>query len=104
MLWETQSIQLTILLTAKPPGAEELCRLLVAYGQAMFHAGKAYGKYAETTNAVATARPAVRKMMAPAWDLAFAWPEDEPYQHHPALPLAVLVGMMSVALLWGWPA
>jgi hypothetical protein len=69
----------------------------------MFQAGKAYGRYAETINAVATARPAVRKMLAPAWDLAFAWLADEPYQHHPALHLAVLLGMMSIALLWGWP-
>lgn len=29
-LWETQGIQLTVLLTEKPPDPEELCRLLVA--------------------------------------------------------------------------
>ena len=41
--------------------------------------------------------------MTGAWDLAFAWLVDEPHQHHPALPLSVLVGMMCVALYWGWP-
>eukprot|EP00435_Cladocopium_sp_Y103_P016644 s3901_g4.t1 len=78
-------------------------RWLVEYGQSMFAAGKAYGKFAETINAVANARPAIRKMLAPSWDLAFAWLADEPYQHHPALPLAVLLAMLTTALLWGWP-
>ena len=102
-LWLEHGVQLSILLTSKPPDPEEICKWLVCYGQEMYQAGKAYGKYAETINAVATVRPAVRKMLAPAWDLAFAWLEDEPYQHHQAMPISIMISMMTVALLWGWP-
>ena len=49
-LWETEGVSLTTLLTLKPPDAEEICRWLVAYGQAMFLTGQAYGKFAETIN------------------------------------------------------
>ena len=97
-------IMLSVLLTAKPPDAEEICKYLVLYGQQMFAAGKAYGKFAETINAVASSRPAIKKQLTAAWDLCFAWLADEPTQHHPALPLAMLLAMMSLALLWGWPA
>jgi hypothetical protein len=38
-----------------------------------------------------------------AWDLAFAWLVDEPHEHHPALPISILLSMMCLALLWGWP-
>ena len=38
-----------------------------------------------------------------AWDLAFAWQADEPREHHPAMPLSVLLAICSLALLWGWP-
>jgi len=102
-LWLEHGVQLSILLTSKPPDPEEICKWLVCYGQEMYRAGKAYGKYAETINAVGTVRPAVRKMLAPAWDLAFAWLEDEPYQHHLAMPISIMISIMTVALLWGWP-
>ena len=101
-LYEDQGISLSVLLTAKPPDAEEICRLLVEYGKQMFAAGRAYGKYAETINAIGAARPFVKKHLTQAWDLAFAWLADEPGQHHPALPLSVLLSITSVALMWGW--
>ena len=97
------SVMLTQLLTAKPPDAEEICRWLVEYGKALFQSGKAYGRFAETINAVASARPHVRKQLTGAWDLAFAWLADEPGQHHPALPLSVMLAMLAVSLMWGWP-
>jgi hypothetical protein len=40
-LHETHGIILSVLLTAKPPDPEEICRLIVMYGQEMFAAGKA---------------------------------------------------------------
>ena len=101
-LYEDQGISLSSLLTAKPPDAEEICRVLVEYGKQMFAAGRAYGKYAETINAIGAARPFVKKHLSQAWDLAFAWLADEPGQHHPALPLSVLLSMTSIALMWGW--
>ena len=60
-----------------PVDLELLNRLLVAYGREMHSAGKAYGKYAETINAVA-AKPLVKRHLTMAWDLAFAWLQDEP--------------------------
>ena len=102
-LFPTEGVLLTPLLTAKPCDPEEICKWLILYGQQMFLTGKAYGKYAETINAVATARPAIRKQLSAAWDLAFAWLADEPFQHHPALPLSVMLAMVTTAILWGWP-
>ena len=57
---------------------------------------KAYGKFAETINAVAQARPVIRKQLVGAWDLAYAWLSDEPGDHHPALPLSILLSMVSL--------
>ena len=102
-LYQTHEVYLSQLLTAKPPDAEEISRWLTLYGQEMFLAGKSYGKFAETINAVAAARPIVRKQLVGAWDLAFAWLVDEPTEHHPALPLSILLAMLSLALMWGWP-
>ena len=102
-MFQAEGVLLTPMLTAKPPDPEEICKWLIQYGQQMFLSGKAYGKYAETINAVATARPAIRKQLSPAWDLAFAWLADEPFQHHPALPLSVMLAMITTAILWGWP-
>jgi len=85
------------ILTAKPLDPEEVCKWLVAYGQQMFLSGRAYGRYAETINAVATARPALNKHLSMAWDLAFAW-----LQHHPALPSSVLLaGLPSLGMAFG---
>ena len=102
-LFEVHKVSLSQLLSAKPPDPEEICKWLTAYGQDMFLSGKAYGKFAETINAVAQARPVIRKQLVGAWDLAFAWQSDEPGEHHPALPLSILLAIVALALLWGWP-
>lgn len=47
--------------------------------------------------------PILWKQLVSAWDLAFAWLADEPFQHHPALPLSVLLALMATAPMWGWP-
>ena len=69
----------------------------------MHRAGKAYGRYSETINAISMIRPSLKKNLSPAWDLAFSWLQDEPHVHHPALPLSVLLAMSTLSLLWGWP-
>ena len=102
-LHDQHKVHLSLLLTAKPPDAEEICKWLISYGQEMYLSGKAYGKFAETINAVSAARPVVRKQLAGAWDPAFAWLTDEPSEHHPALPLSILLAMLALALMWGWP-
>ena len=96
-----QSIE--FLLEARDIDAENIAELLVCYGRALYYAGKPYGRYSETINAVAARRPAIRKSLAAAWDLAFSWVTDEPGSHHPAMPLAVVLAFSSLALLWGWP-
>ena len=101
-LYEEQGVQMSVLFSAKPADPEEICRLLVAYGQQLFLSGKAYGIYAETINAVAASRPLIRKLLTGAWDLAFAWLADEPHSHHPALPVSVLLSLMTVCITWGW--
>ena len=53
-------------------------------------------------NAVAAARPILRRQLTAAWDMAFNWLEVEPHVHHLALPGIVLIAMLSVCLVWGW--
>lgn len=102
-LMDFHGVSLFELLSQKPADPEEICKWLVQYGQDMFSAGKSYAAYSETINAVAAQRPLIKKQLAPAWDLAFAWLADEPHAHHPALPLSVMLAMLSTCLLWGWP-
>lgn len=92
------SISLTGILSQKPPDAESINRLLVAYGKDLFWAGKAMLGTLKPINAVASARPIIRRSLAESWDLAFAWLADESHQHHPALPVLVLLGMLTIAL------
>ena len=73
------------------------------YGQEMFAAGRSCGRYAETINSIAAARPLIKKQLTAAWDLAFCWLSDEPHQHHPAMPRSVLLAACSLSLMWGWP-
>lgn len=82
---------------------EQVSEYLVAYGKQLYYAGKPYGKFSETINAVAWRKPNLRRNLVAAWDLAFAWVADEPHSHHPAMPLVVVLAFSSLALLWGWP-
>ena len=95
-LFRVHGVSLSQLLSAKPRDPEEVSRWLISYGQDMFLSGKAYGKFAETINAVAQARPVIRKQLVGAWDLAYAWLSDGPGDHHPALPLSILLSMVSL--------
>ncbi len=97
------NVVLENLLSEKPADPEEICKCLVLFGQEMFISGKTYGSSSETINAIGAARPLIRKQLAPAWDLAFAWLADEPHQHHPALPLSVVLAVLTTCLWWGWP-
>eukprot|EP00435_Cladocopium_sp_Y103_P053797 s2167_g17.t1 len=101
-LWCEKGVSLTFLLRERPPDPEKICSWLVLYGRELYKAGKAYGIFAETINAVSAARPILRKQLTLAWDLAFSWIAGEPYGHHAAMPASVLLGLLSIALLWGW--
>ncbi|CAK9047429.1 Phosphodiesterase [Durusdinium trenchii] len=99
---EAMDLSVDVLLAEKPADPEKISECLVQYGRALFTAGKSYQKYSETINAVGTARPLIKRQLTRAWDLAFAWLQDEPHSHHPALPASILLSMLSAALIWGW--
>ena len=87
---------------SKPYDPELMADCLVKYGQELYSAGKTYQRYAETINALVAQRPIIKRQLTKAWDLAFAWVQDEPCRHHPAMPATVLLSMVTVALMWGW--
>ena len=101
-LLEEKKVSFKFLIEQKPPDPERISALLVDYGKELFAAGRSYGIFSETINSVAAARPLIRRQLTPAWDLAFCWLADEPHQHHPALPVAIMTAMCTVALALGW--
>ena len=102
-LLEECGIAWTDVLSRKPLDAEEICHWVCLYGRQLHAAGKSYSIYAETINGITALRPILKRQMTAAWDLAFAWLVDEPHQHHPALPLSIMLAMTCLALIWGWP-
>ena len=82
--------------------AETLARTLEQYGRELFEAGRPYWHYSETINAISARRPAIRRVLQGAWDLAFSWLAAEPYTHHVAMPAVILLALLSVCLTWGW--
>ncbi|OLQ05070.1 hypothetical protein AK812_SmicGene11814 [Symbiodinium microadriaticum] len=76
--------------------------LLARYGRALYESGRPYNHYAETVNAVAGKFPKIRRLLQPAWDVAFQWQKLEPHIHHQAMPWQVLLALVTAALLWGW--
>eukprot|EP00435_Cladocopium_sp_Y103_P038928 s550_g10.t1 len=101
-LWKQHGVSLSSLMNQRPPDAELISHWLVCYGREMYGAGKSYNQYSETVNCIAMLRPLLRKQLTPAWDFAFSWLSEEPHVHHPALPVSVLLAMMTIALSWGW--
>ena len=90
------------ILEGETVGAERVANLLVGYGRSLYYAGRPYGVYSETINAVTSKRGTLRRMLGLAWDLAFSWVADEPASHHPALPRSVLLAITALAMLWTW--
>ena len=90
------------LVMSSPPDLDALNQKLVDYGRFLFAEGKPYYHYAETLNAVTSARPLVRRSLMQAWDLAFLWSAHEPGEHHIAVPYQILIALISTAWLWGW--
>ena len=102
-LYDEHEVSFSDIVESNPIDPELVCSWLVRYGRELHSSGKSYNKYSETINAVVSQRPLLKRQMTQAWDLAFAWLQDEPHQHHPALPKSILLAMLSVALAWGWP-
>ncbi|CAE7324647.1 unnamed protein product [Symbiodinium necroappetens] len=76
--------------------------ILGRYGRELYRAGRPYAHYSETLNAFSSRVPKLRRLLQPAWDVAFAWRREEPSLHHAAMPWQVLVSLVATALLWGW--
>ena len=101
-LVENHATSVSAVLAASGDIAERVAGLLVGYGQALFRGGHPYYKYSETINAVASAKPSIRRGLSYAWDLAFAWLTEEPHCHQKAMPVGVLLALFASALAWGW--
>lgn len=81
---------------------DDINAVLARYGRALFQAGKSYNQFAETINTLTTKKPALRRLMQGAWDVAFSRLHAEPGSHHFAMPWQVLLSMITVSLTWGW--
>ena len=102
-LFDEHGVSWNAILGRKPLDPEEISFWLVLYGRDLHAAGKSYTKYSETINAIVGLRPILKRQITAAWDLAFAWLIDEPHQHHPAMPMSVMLSLVTAALIWGWP-
>ena len=100
---ETEGGDWNAIFGRSPLDPEEICSWLTSYGRDLHSSGKSYGRYSETINAIGSLRPIIKRQLTAAWDLAYAWLIDEPHQHHPALPQSILVAVITLGLLWGWP-
>jgi len=99
----SKGISLTELLEKSYTNPEGVVSKLVEYGLALYDSGRPYSHFSETINAVAAARPTIRRMLTGAWDLAFSWLREEPGEHHTACPFQIFLGLISACILWGWP-
>ncbi|CAE7676303.1 unnamed protein product [Symbiodinium sp. CCMP2592] len=77
--------------------------VLGKYGRELYQAGRPYSHCSETINAASSLHPKIRRLLQPAWDVAFSWMRNETHHHHVAMPWQVLLAMISIALYWGWP-
>ena len=100
--WLLERAALTVqeLVDSRDADPEVIANWLVIYGKEPYYSGKAYGRYSETINAVASRRPVFRRQLVAAWDLAFSWVAEEPSSHYPALPLTLLLALSTLGLQW----
>ena len=102
-IWlSSRSIDLQEVVAPEGMDVERVNHLLELYGRDMFAAGRPYGHYSETINAVTSKRPKMKRMVQQAWDLAYTWLREEPPVHHIAIPWQVVVALLSTALMWNW--
>ena len=82
---------------------DELNLILCRFGRKLYEIGRPRNHYFETINSLTAMKPGLRRMVQQAWDLGFTWTKMEPSTHHVAAPFQVLMGMISLCILWGWP-
>eukprot|EP00438_Fugacium_kawagutii_P024536 Skav223316 [mRNA] locus=scaffold200:41903:46588:+ [translate_table: standard] len=86
---------------ANPPDLDRINAVLVRYGRYLFAEGKPYYHFSETINSISAKRPVIRRSLQQAWDLCAMWSSFEPVDHHLAMPVQVLLGILSTCLIWG---
>ena len=82
---------------------DELNLVLCKFGRKLYSIGRPRNHYFETINALTASKPGLRRLVQQAWDLGFTWTKMEPSSHHVAAPFQVLMGLVSLCILWGWP-
>ena len=97
-----QGVSFEELVMTPVPDVEGINLLLEKYGRALFDAGRPYNHYAELINSVAAKKPALRRNLQAAWDLAYTWLRLEPPIHHIALPWQALLSILTISVSWGW--
>ena len=98
----TQGVDLAFLLESCLQHAEEINAVLSSFGRQLYYAGRPYGHFAETINALVGHKAILRRQLQPAWHVAYAWMRNEPPSHHTACPWQVFLSLVSTALMWGW--
>lgn len=84
-----------------PLDLDRINSVLSNYGRFLFSEGKPDYRFAETINSVSARRPLLRRSLQQAWDLCAMWTSFEPVEHHRAMPVQVLLAVLSTCLVWG---
>ncbi|CAE7692700.1 unnamed protein product, partial [Symbiodinium necroappetens] len=100
---EEQGVPDDLFSEASLPDIDSINAVLARYGRMLYKAGRPYNHYSETVNALASKFPRLRRLLQPAWDVAFQWQRLEPHVHHQAMPWQILAAVLAAALCWGWP-
>lgn len=87
---------------ANPPDFDRINNVLTKYGRHLFSSGKPYYHLSETINLVSAKRTILRRSLQQARDLCAMWTSFQPVEHHRAMPLQVLLAVLSTCLVWGW--
>ena len=101
-LVEVLGVALEQLFQRKPFDHEAFCEYLISFGNDLYSSGRPYWHFAETINSLTSLKPSLRRQVQGAWDLAYTWLAEEPYEHHTAMPAQVIIAVLSTCLLWGW--
>ena len=85
-----------------PLHVDSINAILARYGRSLYQSGRSYSHYSETVSALGSRFPRLRRLLQPAWDVAFQWQRMEPHVHHQAMLWQILAAVLSAALCWGW--
>eukprot|EP00435_Cladocopium_sp_Y103_P047077 s582_g13.t1 len=103
LIWTTaEGIDIMAMFNNHQLYIDDINLILERYGRCLYDAGKSYGKFAETLNAITSWRPAIRRMLQGAWDFGYAWVRHEPSTHHAAMPGPVCLAILATSIIWGW--